>query len=479
MGRLTLVKQPARAEAHALRALPQVHRLLESAPATQLCARFPRERVAAVVREELALLRAAVLAGSARAAEASAPPFFERVAARLASQQATGLRRVLNATGVVLHTNLGRAPLAPEALAAIGETAQGYSNLEYELASGERGARHVHVEDLLCRLSGAEAALVVNNCAAAVLLALTALGQGGEVLVSRGELIEIGGGFRIPEVIAQSGASLVEVGTTNRTRLADFEQAIGPRTRMILRSHPSNYRIVGFTEQPERTELAELARSRGLVLVEDLGSGSLVDLRRFGLPAEPTVQACVREGGGLVAFSGDKLLGGPQAGIVVGPAQPLRQLRQHPLQRALRIDKLSLAALEATLRLYEAPARPEARVPALRMLAQSREEIARRSRLLRRRLRRVLPGLDCTLRDGLSRAGGGALPGEGLPTALLLLQAEGWSAEALSARLRTGSPALVGRIVAGCLALDLRTLGDDELTLVMQALVQALAPERA
>jgi L-seryl-tRNA(Ser) seleniumtransferase len=456
------------------RRLPQVHKLLESEGMAALCAQFRRERVADAVRAELALLRKAALAG--KAAEADPAGLVRDVEARLRQERATGLRRVINATGVVLHTNLGRAPLAAPALAAIAASAEGYCNLEYDLAQGERGSRHAHLAALLCRLTGAEAALAVNNCAAAVLLALTALARGGEVVVSRGELIEIGGGFRLPEVIAQSGARLVEVGTTNKTRIADYERAIGPDTRLILRSHPSNYRVVGFTEQPARGELARLARERGVPLLEDLGSGTLVDLRRFGLPDEPTVQACVREGGGLVAFSGDKLLGGPQAGIVVGPAPLVQALRQHPLQRALRIDKLSLAALEATLRLHDQPS-PEEHVPTLRMLAQPRSELLRRSRALVRRLRRALPALACSVEDGESLAGGGALPQAALPTVLVRIAAAGVSSDALARRLRARSPAVVGRIVADRFALDLRTVADAEVPLLVEALARALEVE--
>jgi L-seryl-tRNA(Ser) seleniumtransferase len=455
-----------------LRALPQVHKLLELPQAAALCHRFRREHTVEAVRQELAQLRERMLAGVAAGADAGSPAFFEAVEQRLRAQCAGGLRRVVNATGVVLHTNLGRAPLAPEALAAITELAGGYCNLEYALEAGSRGSRHDHVEALLRGLTGAQAALVVNNCAAAVLLALTALARDGEVIVSRGELIEIGGSFRMPDVIAQSGAALVEVGTTNKTRLEDYERAIGPRTRLILRSHPSNYRVVGFTEQPTRVELAALARRHQLPLLEDLGSGTLVDLRRFGLPAEPTVQTCVREGGGLVAFSGDKLLGGPQAGVVLGPAALVQALRAHPLQRALRIDKLSLAALEATLRLYDDSAPPESRIPALRMLAQAPAEIARRARLLMRRLRRDLPDVECSVVAGESLAGGGSLPEALLPTTLVLVSTPSLSATELARRLRAGTPALVGRIVADRFAIDLRTVAAPEVALVVAALSQ-------
>jgi L-seryl-tRNA(Ser) seleniumtransferase len=464
----------ASAQRASMRALPQVQKLLETAAAVALCARYRRERVVDAIRQELALLRQAALAGVPVDASAGGAVFFQAVERRLSAARVHGLRRVINASGVVLHTNLGRAPLAPEALAAIETVAAGYCNLEYELEEGKRGSRHAHVEGLLARLTGAESALVVNNCAAAVLLALSAIARDGEVVVSRGELIEIGGSFRMPDVIAQSGATLVEVGTTNKTHLSDYERAIGPNTRLVLRSHPSNYRVVGFTAQPARAELAALARRRDVAFLEDLGSGTLVDLRRFGLPFEPTVQACVREGGGLVAFSGDKLLGGPQAGIVVGPKALVDRLRQHPLQRALRIDKLSLAALEATLRLYEDADTPEGRVPVLRMLAQSREEIARRARLLVRRLRRRLPDIACSLREDASLAGGGSLPGADLATMLVLLDVPEIAAGELARRLRAATPAVVGRIVQDRLALDLRTVAPDEIDALVAALAQAV-----
>jgi L-seryl-tRNA(Ser) seleniumtransferase len=312
-----------------------------------------------------------------------------------------------------------------------------------------------------------------------VLLALSALARGGEVIVSRGELIEIGGSFRMPDVIAQSGATLVEVGTTNKTRIEDYERAIGPQTRLILRSHPSNYRIVGFTAQPARTELAALARRHGVPLLEDLGSGTLVDLRRFGLPAEPTVQTCVRDGGGLVAFSGDKLLGGPQAGLVVGPAELVQQLRQHPLARALRIDKLSLAALEATLRLYDGAAPPEQSIPALRMLAAPQAGITRAARRLVRRLRERAPQLVCTLRAGESLAGGGSLPEAVLPTTLVMLDHPRLPPQELARRLRAGTPAVVGRMVAERYALDLRTVAAAEIAPLADAIAQAAAAAEA
>ncbi|MGN6702600.1 MAG: L-seryl-tRNA(Sec) selenium transferase [Burkholderiaceae bacterium] len=460
--------------------IPQLQRLMETPHAQALCCAFRREDAVVAIRREIAGVRRGLLAGKATLPDFLSAEFFTPVRESLVRQQRASLGRVINATGVVLHTNLGRAPLAPEALDAIDAAAAGYANLEFDLDSGERGTRYAHVEALLCRLTGAEAALVVNNCAAAVLLALMALAAPGEVIVSRGELIEIGGAFRMPEVIAQSGARLVEVGTTNKTRLADYANAIGPDTRMILKSHPSNYRIVGFAAQPERRALGELARERGLAFVEDLGSGTLVDLRRFGLPHEPTVQECVAEGGagGLVTFSGDKLLGGPQAGIVVGGAAEMARLKAHPLLRALRIDKLSLAALEATLRLYEAPEPAECSVPALRMLAEERPSIARRARRLAKRLS-ALPGVRCATRDGTSLVGGGSLPGTGVPTCLVTLEVArdgaALSADDLARRLRAQRPAVIGRIVDDRVALDLRTVAARDLPDIVRAVGGACA----
>jgi L-seryl-tRNA(Ser) seleniumtransferase len=467
---------PASARAASLRSLPQVQRLLETQAAAGLLRSFRREQVAQSIRDELAGVRAALLAGRVPELEAGGVAFFDAVQRRLQALRADSLRPVINGTGVVLHTNLGRAPLAAAAVRAIGEVAGGYSSLEYDLSEGARGSRHDHVEPLLCRLTGAQAAVAVNNCAAAVLLALTALARGGEVIVSRGELIEIGGSFRIPDVIAQSGATLVEVGTTNKTRLADYERAIGPQTRLILRTHPSNYRIVGFTEQPSRAALAGLAGERGVAFMEDLGSGTLVDLRRFGLAAEPTVQCCVREGGGIVAFSGDKLLGGPQAGLLVGPEALIASLRAHPLHRALRIDKLSLAALHATLSLYDGPVPAEASIPALRMLAQRPEDIAARARRLARRARRRLPQLACEVRPAASVAGGGSLPGEEMPTTIVAVSAPGVPSHEMARRLRVGRPAVVGRIVDDRFAIDLRTVADDEVAGIVDALEGALQP---
>src|SRR5712671_4374718 len=373
----------------------------------------------------------------------------ELTAARTAS-----LRRVLNATGVIVHTNLGRAPLAAEALAQVVEAARGYSNLELDLREGSRGSRQDHVAALLRRLTGAEAALVVNNNAAALLLALAALAEGREVIVSRGELIEIGDGFRIPDVLARSGASLVEVGTTNRTRAADYERAANDTTALLLRVHQSNFRVVGFTEQPSLAELAAVARRHDIPLLDDLGSGALLDLSD-----EPTVRASLAAGADLVCFSGDKLLGGPQAGIVVGRADLVERLRRHPLQRALRADKLTLAALEGTLRVHlDAPER----IPVLRMLGQDGATVRARAE----RLAALVGG---TVEETVGRVGGGALPLAELPSFACALE------ESLAAPLRAGEPPVVGVVRDGKLLLDCLTLADGEIDEVAAAVANARA----
>jgi len=371
-----------------------------------------------------------------------------RLAAELAAARTPSLRRVLNATGVIVHTNLGRAPLAEAALDHVRDATRGYSNLEFDLTTGSRGSRQDHVAGILRRLTGAESALVVNNNAAAVLLALAALGEGREVIVSRGELIEIGDGFRIPDVLARSGARLVEVGTTNRTRAADYEQAIGPETAVLLRVHQSNFRVVGFTEQPRVEELASVARRHALPLVDDLGSGVL-----GALTDEPSARDALAAGADLVCFSGDKLLGGPQAGIVVGRADLVERLRRHPLQRALRADKLTIAALEGTLQLHlDAPER----IPVLRML---REPAA----AVRERAKRLAAAVGGTVEETVARVGGGALPLAELPSFACAVE------EVLVGPLRAGSPPVVGIVRDGRLLLDCRTLDDNEVDEVAAA----------
>jgi len=376
----------------------------------------------------------------------------QRLRDQLIAARAPRLRRVLNATGVIVHTNLGRAPLSEAALERVVDVARGYSNLEYDLATGGRGSRQGHLTETVERLTGAEASLVVNNNAAAVMLALAALAEGREVLISRGELIEIGDGFRIPDVLGRSGARLHEVGTTNRTRAADYEDAIGPETALILRVHQSNFRVVGFTEQPSVRELAQVARIHELPLVDDLGSGALVDLGD-----EPTARSSLAAGADLVCFSGDKLLGGPQAGIIVGRADLVERLRRHPLQRALRADKLTLAALEGTL-LLAADAPDE--IPALRMLREHADDVCARAH-------RLAAATGGEVEETVARAGGGSLPLAELPSFACALEEE------LAEPLRAGDPPIVGILRDGRLLLDCRTLSDAEADEVAAAVAAA------
>ncbi|MDP8921765.1 MAG: L-seryl-tRNA(Sec) selenium transferase [Chloroflexota bacterium] len=443
-----------------LRALPSVDRLLHDARVAALVGEHPRSLVVDAAREALDEARRRLRTG------ADAPDLPELVALRLSLAAASTLRRAINATGVVIHTNLGRAPLSEVALAAMREVGVGYSNLEYDLEAGARGSRHEHVGALLRRLSGAEAALVVNNNAAAVMLALSALAQGREVVISRGELVEIGGGFRIPDVLRQSGARLVEVGTTNRTYVRDFEAAVTDLTALFLRVHSSNFRVVGFVHAPEPAELAVAAHARGLLLVDDNGSGCFLDTARYGLAPEPLVQESVASGADVVAFSGDKLLGGPQAGILVGRADVIAGLKQHPLTRALRPDKATLAALGATLRHY-VRGEAERRVPVWRMIAAGPEEIEARGRAVIRALGPAGDGW--TIEDGRSAVGGGSLPGETLPTRLLAAP-ESLNAEHLAADLRRATPAIVGRIERGRLVFDVRTVLPEEDDLFVRTL---------
>jgi L-seryl-tRNA(Ser) seleniumtransferase len=431
-----------------LRALPSVDRLLAEERVAGLVERHGRRAVVDAARGALERAREEIRAGHDPGDPAAA------IARQLETLAAPGLRRVLNATGVVVHTNLGRAPLAEEALARVAEVGRGYSSLEYELEPGVRGSRQTHVAGLLRELTGAEAALVVNNNAAAVLLALAALAESREVVVSRGELLEIGDGFRIPDVLARSGARLVEVGTTNRTRVADYERAIGEATAVLLRVHQSNFRIVGFTEQPSVRDLAGLAERYGLTLVDDLGSGVMGELGD-----EPSVRGALAAGAHLVCFSGDKLLGGPQAGILVGRADLVERLRRHPLQRALRADKLTLAALEGTLALYRDPERARERIPVLRMLIEEPGAVRARAERLA-----ALTGGE--VEATVARVGGGALPLAELESFACSLE------ETLAQPLRTGTPPVVGIVRDGRLLLDCRTLADAEIDEVAAAVIR-------
>lgn len=441
------------------RTLPSVDRLLREPGVQALLAQAPRSRVLAAVRAAVAAART----GSAPA------DWSVDIQGRLERLSRASLHPVLNATGVVLHTNLGRAPLAPAAIAAIESVAAGYSSLEFDLEAGSRGSRSVHAAPLLAELTGAEDALVVNNAAGALVLGLHALAEGREVLISRGELIEIGGAFRIPDILARSGAVLREVGTTNRTHLADYADAISPATGAIVTVHRSNFEQTGFVTTPEPAALAGLARSAGLPWLHDVGSGLLADLSPWGLTTEPRVADAVRAGAGLVCFSGDKLLGGPQAGCIVGESGLVARLRQSPLARAFRADKLTLAALAATLALYLDPDTVIAEVPVLRMLTLGAPELEARARAL---AAAITPAP--ALLPSFSTPGGGSFPGARLPTTLVALDPGPRGAEALARRLRLGEPPVVARIEDDRVVLDPRTLPEASLAGVAAAVSAAL-----
>ena len=441
-------------EANPLRQLPSVEALLQSAGADGLTERYGRAALTDALRDTLADLRARIQAGEA--ADSDAQAVLDATAVRLHTDFMPSLRPVINATGIILHTNLGRAPLSDAALAAVQAVGSGYSTLEYDLTSGKRGSRLVHAETLICAVTGAEAALVVNNNAAALVLLLSALARGKGVILSRGQLVEIGGGFRVPEVMEQSGAVLIEVGTTNRTRPADYERAViahaGSATPpvMLMRAHASNFKQIGFTESASIEELAEIAHRHQLLLVDDIGSGALLDTAPFGLDPEPKVQDSLQAGADLVAFSGDKLLGGPQAGILAGKRALIDQLKRHPLARALRADKLCLAALTATLDHYR---RGEAieQVPVWRMIAMPLAEIEARARAWADAL-----GADANVIASKSMVGGGSLPGAALPSSVLALTTD--NADEMAGRLRAADKPVIARIHEGRLLFDPRTV---------------------
>ena len=444
-----------------LRSLPQVQRLLELPVANSLCAEFGRAAVINALRDTLEGLREQISAGLLTTVP-DAQTLLARSGEKLAARRQPGLRRAINATGIVLHTNLGRAPLAPEAIAAVAAVAAGYCNLEFDLATGRRGSRTQALEPLVCELTGAEAALAVNNGAAAILLALSALSNGGEVIVSRGELVEIGGGFRVPDVIRQGGARLVEVGATNKTRLQDYRAAIGPGSRVLLKVHQSNFRTIGFTAETSIAELAGLARAHGLLVVVDLGSGLL---QHTPGTAEPSLGEALSAGADLVTCSGDKLLGGPQAGLILGKKAAVDPLRLHPLLRAVRLDKLSLAALEATLMLHRDM--PE-RVPIRHMLGQTEAVLQQRAE----RLQAMLGS--GTVERTEAFAGGGSLPEERIASRAVAVHPR-IGAEEAAALLRSCHPPVIGRIKEGQLLLDMLTVSESELPELAAAVRTVLA----
>jgi len=466
------------------RALPSVDRALDAlaeyAPAAPrkgevALAALPRALVREHVNGFLDVCREEIREGVYNAPEQlSLQALLPRMAAHVRAASRPHFRRVLNGTGVVVHTNLGRSLLADVAVEAVREACAHYSNLEFDLATGERGSRYSHVERILCQVTGAEAGLVVNNNAAAVMLVLDTLCKGREVIVSRGQLVEIGGSFRIPEVMEKSGARLREVGATNRTHLRDYENAITEETAALLRVHTSNYRIVGFHKEVTLDEMVALGRKHGLPVLEDLGSGSFHDFTALGLGDEPTVQQVVAAGPDVVTFSGDKVLGGPQAGIIVGRKEWIDRIKKNPMNRALRIDKMTLAALEATMRLYVDPELARRSIPTLSMVTATAEELRRRARRLAGRISRDLgEAFTVTMQDGASRVGGGSFPERDLRTTLVRVTPRDFSATELKQRLLDTDPPLVGRLEEDAFCLDPRTLSDGEFPLVSMALEQA------
>jgi L-seryl-tRNA(Ser) seleniumtransferase len=448
-----------------LRKLPSVDRLLQDPQIAELLARCGHNLTAGAAREALDAARGACLAGENCPSLAA---LVEETGTRLAARLRPTLQPAINATGIIIHTNLGRAPLSAEARAAMDAVSLGYSNLEYDLEAGRRGSRYVHAEDLLCQLTGAEAALVVNNNAAALILMLMTFARGREVVISRSQLVEIGGGFRIPDVMRQSGATLVEVGTTNRTYVRDYEAAITPDTAALLRVHHSNFQLVGFTHEPGLDELVELGSRHGLLVMDDLGSGTLLDTQPFGLAHEPMMQESVQTGASLVSCSGDKLLGGPQAGLILGQAELIARLKRFPLTRALRVDKTTLAALQATLRHYLL-GEASNKVPVWQMIGQSERALEERAGAWIRELGRL--GFEADSRPGYSAVGGGSLPGETLPTHLVSLAVA--SPAAVAARLRAGEPPVITRIEDDRLLLDPRTVLPEQEETLWRLVAQA------
>ncbi len=437
-----------------LRELPSVDEVLRAKEMAQLFDHFPRWAVTEAIREEIDVRRQEILDDEAD--NGPDTPTVEALEERLIRRLRPAIRSVINATGVVVHTNLGRSPLAEAAVERLTDVARGYSNLEYDLVSGRRGSRHGHLRRIASELCGAEDAVITNNNAAAVLLTVSALAAGREVVVSRGELVEIGGGFRIPDVIVQGGARLREVGTTNRTRVADYAEAIGPDTAALLKVHRSNFDVVGFTEDAELEELAELAHQTGLPLIDDLGSGAMTECYGPGLTGEPVVHHSLEAGSDVVCFSGDKLLGGPQAGLILGRADLVTTIRSHPLMRAVRPCKLTLSALEATLELWRDGRARE--IPIARMLAQPPDEAKGRAQRFARRLRRASPRWNTTIRPVEGRAGGGSMPLRSAPGWAVALRHDGASSAALEKALRAGDPPVICRILDGRVLLDLRTV---------------------
>jgi len=464
-----------------LRKIPSVDEILSRPEMNDLLKIHPRHIVVEAIRKGLGRLREEILhkeelpqIGDTFFSFENLYPIFQK---EIDLQIQPRLRRVINATGVVIHTNLGRAPLHSSAIEHLIEVSKTYSNLEYDLDRGERGSRYAHVEDILCRLSGAESALVVNNNAGAVLLVLNTLAEGKEVIVSRGELVEIGGAFRIPDVMKRSGALLREVGTTNRTHLDDYQKAICPQTALLLKVHTSNFRVMGFTSEVSLQDLVQLGKEHQLSVADDLGSGCLIDLTQYGLEKEPTVQEMIKTGVDAVTISGDKLLGGPQAGIILGKKKFLELFKSNPLTRALRIDKLTLAALESTLLLYFDENRAMEEIPTLQMLSLDTRKLRRRGKHLLKRLSGITnKKATFDLKEDVSQVGGGALPLQELPTVVVAIKPLEVSVNSLEEDLRKGDPPIIPRISKDELILDMRTVFDEEIPLLAAGIEKALTP---
>ena len=468
-----------------LRQLPKVDRLLEEPESAELCRQYGRERTIEAFREALDVFRNQILHGEEGLEELSGKTkeikperlqawVFDRSQTRLRESDTSSFQRVLNATGVILHTNLGRAPMGEHQKSAVMEAMWGYSNLEYELLQGKRGHRQSHYKDLICQITGAEDAVAVNNNAAAVSLILGAMAKKKEVVVSRGELIEIGGRFRVPDVMEQSGAILRETGCTNRTRISDYEKVIWEETAALLKVHTSNYKIVGFTEETSVKELAQLGKRHGIPVIVDLGSGVLVNLEKYGLAHETTVQEVLKEGADVVCFSGDKLLGGPQAGIIAGKKKYIKAIENHPMMRMLRLDKFTTAALEATFREYLDEKNAWANIPVLQMIARGEDELRLQAEMIIKELGEVGYSGRITLEKSRSAVGGGSLPGEEMPDYAVVIEPKEERAEELSCRLRRLPLPVIGHIKNEKVWLEMRTISAEEASLLANALKEAL-----
>ncbi len=450
-----------------LRKIPKVDELLKSPALTESIAQYGNHAVTEAIRAELDVLRQSILSRQVDAVPGT-DLLCRQICRRVQRASLPSFRSVINGTGIILHTNLGRACLSEKAAQAVCNAAKSYSNLEYDLETGKRGSRYSHVEAILCKLTGAESALVVNNNAAAVLLVLSALTQGGQVVVSRGELVEIGGSFRIPEIMEACGAQLKEVGATNKTHLYDYERAISESTKALMKVHTSNYRIIGFSETPALSDLVNLGHAHGLPVIEDLGSGCLLDLNQFGIHDEPAVQDSLRAGVDVVSFSGDKLLGGPQAGIILGKKKYLDILKKHPLNRAMRVDKMTLAALEATLRSYEAGSPEE--IPVIAMMAAKPEVLYQKAEQLSFLLHQA--GIDAEIVPTEGRVGGGSVPNQDLPSYAVAFSGD---VNQLEETLRKGMRPIIGRIHEGQYLLDVRTLREQDFETIVDSLREAMA----